>query len=73
MVTVMPKPDLVCLVQLLDGTIETFGVNVRNTNKHTLTVTSLALWRLYVAHLGVLALFIVSCMMEWQTILSFSH
>lgn len=29
--TAMPKPDLFCLVQLLDGTIETFNVNVRNT------------------------------------------
>ena len=35
MVTDMPKPDLLCLVQLLDGTIETFRVSVRNTHKHT--------------------------------------
>lgn len=27
MVTDMPKPDLLCLVQLLDGTIETFRVD----------------------------------------------
>lgn len=32
--TAMPKPDLLCLVQLLDGTIETFNVNVCNTHKH---------------------------------------
>lgn len=32
--TAMPKPDLLCLVQLLDGTIETFSVNVCNTHKH---------------------------------------
>lgn len=31
MVTEMPKPDLLCLVQLLDGSIETFRVNVCNT------------------------------------------
>lgn len=30
MVTEMPKPDLLCLVQLLDGTIETFRVSVCN-------------------------------------------
>lgn len=35
METAMPKPDLLCLVQLLDGTIETFSVNVRNTHTHT--------------------------------------
>lgn len=32
--TAMPKPDLLCLVQLLDGTIETFSVNVCNTQTH---------------------------------------
>lgn len=37
LVTDMPKPDLLCLVQLLDGTIETFRVSVRKTHtrKHT--------------------------------------
>lgn len=47
MVTDMPKPDLLCLVQLLDGTIETFRVSV---NKHKLTRNPpLALNRLHVA------------------------
>lgn len=35
LVTDMPKPDLLCLVQLLDGTIETFRVSVRKTHTHT--------------------------------------
>lgn len=42
-VTDMPKPDLLCLVQLLDGTIQTFNVNVLNTEKHTNTHPSLSL------------------------------
>lgn len=37
LVTDMPKPDLLCLVQLLDGTIETFRVSVRKTHTHTQT------------------------------------
>lgn len=38
-VTDMPKPDLLCLVQLLDGTIETFRVSVCNTHTHTHTAS----------------------------------
>lgn len=39
----MPKPDLLCLVQLLDSTIETFRVSVRSkpthAHRHTQTYT----------------------------------
>lgn len=38
-VTVMPKLDLLCLVQLLDGTIQTFNVSVCNSQTHTQTHT----------------------------------
>lgn len=41
-VTDMPKPDLLCLVQLLDGLIETFRVSVRSTHTHTHSFLSVA-------------------------------
>lgn len=57
-ITDMPKLDLLCLVQLLDGTIETFSVSVCNSQTHTNihTVSCWSLRRSYVAPICLRAL-----------------